>query len=370
MRELLLPRKVVFLIFAASIILAGPGAGAQNNSAAPADSSKQADSSSSASAPAHRQLSMEELWAKETEDLSTPSLNTSDFAPTNALTYERDEYDTFTREITRVGWRLGDPIDLYIMKPVGVKKAPVILYLYSYPFETDRFLNKTFCEFLTQNGFAAVGFATALTGQRYHERPMKEWFVSELRESMATSAHDVQLTLNYLATRTDLDLDTNNVGIFGDGSGASIAILAAGVDSRIKTLDLLDPWGDWPEWMAKSTLVPEKERAGFLTPEFLAGVAPLDPVKWLPELRTQKIRLQEVMSVTVTPDEAKRKVEAAAPKNAEVVRYQTAEEFRAAAAGQGFYWIKQQLQPTANAQYRVQQGGPQAATNQEHPSHP
>jgi hypothetical protein len=122
--------------------------------------------------------------------------------------------------------------------------------------------------------------------------------------------------------------------------------------------------------MAKSTLVPEKERAGFLTPEFLAGVAPLDPLKWLPELRTQKIRLQEVMSVTVTPDEAKRKVEAAAPKTAEVVRYQTAEEFRAAAAGQGFYWIKQQLQPTANAQYRVQQGGPQAATNQEHPSHP
>ena len=62
----------------------------------------------------------------------------------------------------------------------------------------------------------------ALTGQRYHDRPMKEWFVSELRESLATSAHDVQMVLNYLASRGDVDM--NRVGMFGDGSGASIAI--------------------------------------------------------------------------------------------------------------------------------------------------
>jgi hypothetical protein len=311
---------------------------------------------------------MHELWAKDTEDLSTPSIDTSDFAPTDPVTYEKDTYDTFTREITRVRWRLGDPVDLYVMRPVGVKKAPVIIYLYSYPFETDRFLKKDFCEFLTQNGFAAVAFPTALTGQRYHDRPMKEWFVSELRESLATSAHDVQLTLDYLSTRTDLDLDLNRVGMFGDGSGATIAILAAGVDSRIKTLDLLDPWGDWPEWMAKSTLVPEKERPDFLKPEFLAGVAPLDPTKWLPGLRSQKIRLQEVMSVTVTPNEAKQKIETAVPKNAEVIRYRTAEEFRTAAATQGFSWIKLQLQFPAGAQYSAKEGKPD--TGRGNGSHP
>jgi hypothetical protein len=39
------------------------------------------------------------------------------------------------------------------------------------------------------------GFVSALTGHRYHDRPMKEWFLSELQECLAV-AHDVQLVLN------------------------------------------------------------------------------------------------------------------------------------------------------------------------------
>ena len=247
-----------------------------------------------------------------------------------------DEHNpTFTRDLVRVQWRPADPIDLYIIKPKAVKKPPVILYLYSYPFETDRFLKNDFAAFLAKNGFAAVGFASALTSTRYRGRPMKEWFVSELQESLATSAHDVQMILNYLATRGDLDMD--HVGMFGDGSGATIAILAAAVDPRIKTLDLLNPWGDWPDWLAKSALIPAKERPDYLRPEFLEKVAPLDPVHWLPDLKTQKVRLQEVKTVAVTPIEAKQKIEAAAPANAKIVRYDTIAQFsNAVADGSGF----------------------------------
>src|SRR5208337_4932272 len=104
----------------------------------------------------------------------------------------------FTRQVLRVMWRPGDPIDLYIIKPVGVKKPPVILYLFDYPTENDHYRRNEFCRLLTKEGFAAVGFVPALTGQRYHDRPMKEWFVSELKESLAASAHDVQMVLNYL----------------------------------------------------------------------------------------------------------------------------------------------------------------------------
>jgi hypothetical protein len=72
--------------------------------------------------------------------------------------------------------------------------------------------------------------------------------------------------------------------MFGQGSGGTIAILSASVDPRIKALDVLDPWGDWPDWLAKSPQVPDAERAAYLKPEFLAKVAPLDPVVWLPKL--------------------------------------------------------------------------------------
>jgi cephalosporin-C deacetylase-like acetyl esterase len=79
---------------------------------------------------------------------------------------------------------------------------------------------------------------------------MKESFLSELQECLATSAHDVQMVLNYLAARGDLDM--SRVGMFGQGSRAGIAILASAADPRIKVLDVLDPWGDWPTWISTS----------------------------------------------------------------------------------------------------------------------
>jgi hypothetical protein len=142
--------------------------------------------------------------------------------------------------------------------------------------------------------------------------------------------------------------------MFGDGSGATIAILAAAADPRVKTLDLVDPWGDWPDWIAKSTRIPEKERSDFLKPEWLAGVAPLDPVKWLPDLKTQKVRIQFVKTVGITPFEAQQKMEAAAPANAQIVHYDDSAAFASSnSGGKGFDWIKHQMQPGTVQQYRA-----------------
>src|ERR1035441_1223230 len=49
--------------------------------------------------------------------------------------------------------------------------------------------------------------------------------------SLALTVHDVQMVLNYLETRGDLDM--SRVGMFGQGSGGAIAVLAAAADSRI-----------------------------------------------------------------------------------------------------------------------------------------
>ena len=148
---------------------------------------------------------------------------------------------------------------------------------------------------------------------------MREWFISELRESLVSSVHDVQMILNYLATRGDLDMD--HVGMFGEGSGATIAILAAAVEPRLKVLDLLDPWGDWPDWLSKSSLIPKEERADFLKPEFLKQVELLEPIKWLPQLQSRTLRLQDALYDKVTPSTAKKRIESAMPASAQIVRY-------------------------------------------------
>jgi len=282
------------------------------------------------------------------EDWSSLSLAGSTLDALPPVVGERDNYPDFTRELIEVQWRPEDPIYLYVILPKKVKHPPAILYLYSYPSETDRFLDQDFCKLLVKNGTAAVGFTSALTSQRYHDRPMKEWFISELAESLATTVHDVQMILNYLGTRGDIDMD--GIGMFGGGSGGAIAILAAAADPRLKVLDLLEPWGDWPDWLQKSVLVPDEERAAYLTPEFLKRVEPLDPLRWISPLSSRRVRLQLAPYDTLTPSVARARLEKAMPANVEIVRYENDQALlRAAASSQFFDWIQAQVLSSAGA---------------------
>jgi hypothetical protein len=132
--------------------------------------------------------------------------------------------------------------------------------------------------------------------------------------------------------------------MFGQGSGASIAILASAADPRIKVLDVLDPWGDWPTWIATSPFVPEEERPDYLKPEFLKKAAALEPLDWLPKIQAKEFRLQQNIFETDTPKAIKEKLRADVPPGATIVLYKTAEEFKTAFPySTNLEWIKHQL---------------------------
>ncbi len=255
----------------------------------------------------------------------------------------------FIRERWHLMWREGDPIDVYVVKPRGVERPPVILYLYSYPQDTDRFKQDHWCGYVTGDGFAAVGFVSALTGHRLEHRAPRENFFNQLPESLGASVHDVQMILNYLADRKDLDM--TRVGMFGQGSGGSIAILASSVDPRIKALDTLTAWGDWPLFISKSTFIPSEDRLEINKQEFLAKVSSLDPLKWLPLVKAQSVRLQNVRHDGHMPDEAQEALEDVSPDRAEINQFgDGAALVPAAANGRLLDWVKSQLQIGAKPQ--------------------
>lgn len=256
-----------------------------------------------------------------------------------------------TREQLRMEWRPADPIDVYVIQPSGTEKPPVGLFLLNYTFDTAIFRNSYWCNQAKQNHLAIIGFGSAFSVQRFHApRTMKQWFVSELQESLSTSTHDVQMILNYVQTRKDLD--SRHIGLYGQGSGGAIGILAAAADSRITVLQLVDPWGDWPDWLKSSEQIPEDERAMYLKPDFLQKVANLDPVFYLPKLKERSLRIQQVLSDPVTPRAAKEKIADAAPGTNEVIRYADNEaQHKATSLGGITGWLAEQLHPgttTAN----------------------
>jgi len=277
------------------------------------------------------------------ENLHELSLKGSELKSISPVSGGQVETADFVRELYQMEWRDGDPIDVYVIRPKGVHRPPVAIYLYGYPVDDARFRNDTFCKLVTEGGVAVIGFVPALTGQRYHDVPMKTWFVSELHDSIVKTVHDVQMLVTYAAGRDDLD--ASRVAIFGQGAGATIAGLAATVDPRITAVDLMDPWGDWPAWFAESKLVPQAERADFQKPEYLSVLAPLDPVQWLPKLHGRPVKVDDVLYETGTPADAKAKIEAALPNSAQLIRYKSPDEFQENALKDGklVTWIREQL---------------------------
>jgi hypothetical protein len=281
------------------------------------------------------------LYKTIRENWSSLSVKGSVLVPEPPLVGEETEGKTFTRTMLALKWRPGDALDVYVVMPKGVKNPPAVLYLYGYPDDTERFRSESWCERVTSGGVAAVGFVSALTGQRFHDRPLKQWFVSELQESLGSTVHDVKFILDYLDSRGDIDM--SRIGMFGQGSGGAIAILAAAADHRIKAIDLLDPWGDWPVWLAKSPVIPDDDpdKADYSKKEFLKKVAPLDPVKWLPTLKTTKIRMQQMGDNDAVPREVQDRLKAVAPKQAFVDRFNTIKQLTdVEGGGILFGWIK------------------------------
>jgi hypothetical protein len=302
--------------------------------------------------------------AKSVENFAVAALSGNQLHADPPQLLEKAENKDFTREFLAVQWRPGDRIYLYVVLPLNVKNPPVAIYSYGHPTDTDRFMNDGWCQRVTSGGYAAVGFVPALTGQRYHDRPMKEWFVSELQESLGKSAHDVQMVLNYLADRGDVDM--SNVGMFGAGAGGTIAAIAASADPRIKAIDLLDPWGAWPVWMAKSAVVPDDERPAYLKPEFLKKIAAYDPVKLLPTLKATRIRINQLDENESTPVEAQKKIEAALPATAEHRRFSSNTAFfsEVASGGRIFDWLKLQIKAADPKIREAKKEAPQGAVSE------
>ena len=287
-----------------------------------------------------RQAGKKEDWS--VLPVASSGLDVSRMSVTRISLWEKEDY---TEELLRAQWRNNDVIDLYVVRPKSVEKVPAILYLYDYSNDTERFRNESWCRRMTRGGFAAVGFISAVSMDRIHApRPLKQWFFSELQESLGASVHDVQMILNYLAARGDIDV--SHVGMFGQGSGASIAVLAAAVDPRITTLDLFNLWGDWPDWLRESPIIPQDERASYVAPQFLDKVAKLDPALYLPQLDSRNLRLEYVLDDENMPKSAIQAMLNAAPKKADVLRYndeaEHVDEWRANGLSG---WIKGKLKP-------------------------
>jgi hypothetical protein len=286
------------------------------------------------------------------ENFSDLTLRTSALFPLKPVMGQRDDNPKmpFVRERWQMMWRPADSFDLYVCKPrEATGRLPVILYLYTYPSSTDRFKSDDWCKTMTSDGFIAAGFLSAYTGDRMYMRSPTTSFFTNFQETLGATVHDVQMILDYLATRDDIDM--SRVGMYGQGSGGTIAILASTVDPRIKALDVLTPWADWPSFFAQSRYVAADKRAIFMAPEYQKKIAGLEPLKLLPKVKAKSLRIQDVRKSGPMPDKSQVGLEAVAPRTAIINQYGDPEALAPHTMGGALFgWLRAQLQPDAKPQ--------------------
>ena len=109
--------------------LSRSAAGQQQPASAPSRApSAQAPENASeeiATSPLPKWTAFKEDW--NSISLADSSLVAQPLVPGDKVDLPRN---SFIRELYQVQWRPGDPIDLYVIRPRGVTKPPVVLYLY------------------------------------------------------------------------------------------------------------------------------------------------------------------------------------------------------------------------------------------------
>jgi predicted esterase len=133
------------------------------------------------------------------------------------------------------------------------------------------------------------------------------------------------------------DVDAARIALVGHDFGAMYAAVAAGSDTSVAALAMMAPTARWADWFARYWQVQEPADA------YAAGMAPLDPVTWLPEVAGRPSLLQVGTLDQYVPQRVVGALTAAIGPGNDVRSYDAGHELNEAARGERDAWLAQVL---------------------------
>jgi predicted esterase len=224
--------------------------------------------------------------------------------------------------------------DAYLVRPAraGTRPAPGIVWFHW--LETGAATsNRT--EFLEEaRGLASRGVVSVLVQGTFPwlDRPVS------LAHDMASVEADVRMlraALDLLAARADVDPD--RVAIVGHDFGGMYAGVLFGSDPRPSALVMMAPTARWADWFLRYWAIVDPG------PVYVAGMAPLDPVTWLPSAAGRPVLLQFAGHDQYVPADVAAEISRAAGAAATTTTYDTGHELDAAARADRDAWLVAQL---------------------------
>ena len=250
-------------------------------------------------------------------------------------TARREQDGAVLRDITYATLTGGtNAATLITPKASPATPAPAILFVHWYapPAPTS---NRT--QFIPDGVALAQKGVTSLLIDTPWSLPT--YFRSRVREEdyarSVQQVRDLRRALDVLAAQPSID--SQRIAYVGHDFGAMYGTLAAAVDARVTHFVFMAGTASFSDWFLYG---PKLE--GEARDKFIAELAPLDPVKWLPKLRGPLL-LQFADNDEHVSTARREQLVAAAPKGAESRVYKAGQELNEQATRDRLAWLRRVL---------------------------
>ena len=226
----------------------------------------------------------------------------------------------------------GGQTDAYLLEPESGGGGAAIVWFHWLEVGNPT-SNRT--EFLEEaTALAARGVVSLLVQGTlpWSQRP-----TSVVADTEAVEAEVVMLHRGLDLLRSRSDVDQSRTALVGHDFGGMYAALAAGSDPAVAALAMLAPTARFADWFARYWQLEDSDDA------YAAGMAPLDPVIWLPELGGRPVLLQVGSDDQYVPPEVVADLTAAIGPSGDVREYDTGHELDEAARTERDEWLAEVL---------------------------
>ncbi|HJT63725.1 MAG TPA: hypothetical protein VJ839_03035 [Candidatus Limnocylindria bacterium] len=224
------------------------------------------------------------------------------------------------------------PTEAYLVTPESGDPGPGIIWFHWVEYGNPT-SNRT--EFLDEARALATRGAVSLLVQGtmpWLEPP------ESIAHDVATIEQEVRMlrrALFVLDARPEVD--NTRLAIVGHDFGAMYASLYFGADGHQNALVMMAPTARWADWFYRYWQISDPED------EYLAAMAGLDPVTWLPLGAPRPVLLQFASNDEYVPQDVAEQISAAAGSSAETRIYDTTHEMNVDARAERDDWLADQL---------------------------